>query len=443
MIQLLREDYVIMLPISRCCIRFYGSGNRGHHLLFIFGVDTERKIFFCKDFSERRFVEFEVSFDEIKRSLDIYFREFSRESDGLLAIKVNPNSSTEIDYSKVYCEFYKLKQSFYTNEAGYGVGAINLMIYDVKRRPDEYTNADSLRNISFYLLEASKLLTYRYRIFSDEIVKHMTDLIGAKLVLRDSNKAKVDAVLDRFIPLIKSGKLELLEIENKRPIEIKGLEGSQAAQYDYASLEFLKKMTQIQNDIWKKGGKKQKVKTRLEDDFTDANYCAIHFLFRLPGKTPATFELQVLGNNVNEAKHIDDIVWKKLNGKNSADSNPDFDKLFEPFVNKKFFAEEPNAKEIVDEAKAKFNKYRSEVFLVQRKKDPLPFSKRKKTEVFSPLMYKLFPSDIEIKYKLSSSDYDFNMLQKTLQRGKRKPAAAKTAKKITKKDKDTDNVQNK
>ena len=172
MIQLLREDYVIMLPISRCCIRFYGSGNRGHHLLFIFGVDTERKIFFCKDFSERRCVEFEVSFDEIKRSLDIYFREFSRESDGLLAIKVNPNSSTEIDYSKVYCEFYKLKQSFYTNEAGYGVGAINLMIYDVKRRPDEYTNADSLRNISFYLLEASKLLTYRYRIFSDEIVKH-------------------------------------------------------------------------------------------------------------------------------------------------------------------------------------------------------------------------------------------------------------------------------
>ena len=278
---------------------------------------------------------------------------------------------------------------------------------------------------------------------ADEIVKHMTDLIGAKLVLRDSNKAKVDAVLDRFIPLIKSGKLELLEIENKRPIEIKGLEGSQAAQYDYASLEFLKKMTQIQNDIWKKGGKKQKVKTRLEDDFTDANYCAIHFLFRLPGKTPATFELQVLGNNVNEAKHIDDIVWKKLNGKNSADSNPDFDKLFEPFVNKKFFAEEPNAKEIVDEAKAKFNKYRSEVFLVQRKKDPLPFSKRKKTEVFSPLMYKLFPSDIEIKYKLSSSDYDFNMLQKTLQRGKRKPAAAKTVKKITKKDKDTDNVQNK
>ncbi len=278
---------------------------------------------------------------------------------------------------------------------------------------------------------------------ADEIVKHMTDLIGAKLVLRDSNKAKVDAVLDRFIPLIKSGKLELLEIENKRPIEIKGLEGSQAAQYDYASLEFLKKMTQIQNDIWKKGGKKQKVKTRLEDDFTDANYCAIHFLFRLPGKTPATFELQVLGNNVNEAKHIDDIVWKKLNGKNSADSNPDFDKLFEPFVNKKFFAEEPNAKEIVDEAKAKFNKYRSEVFLVQRKKDPLPFSKRKKTEVFSPLMYKLFPSDIEIKYKLSSSDYDFNMLQKTLLRGKKKPAAAKTAKKITKKDKNTDNIQNK
>ena len=259
----------------------------------------------------------------------------------------------------------------------------------------------------------------------------MTDLIGVKFVFRDANKSKVDGVLDRFIPLIKSGKLELLEIENKRPMVVKGLPEYKACEYDYPSIDFLKKMIEIQNDSWKKGGCKQRVRKHLDDDFTEANYCATHFLFRLPGKTPVTFELQVLGSNVNEAKHIDDIVYKELNGKTSADSNPEFQRIFEPLRNKKFFANEPNAEEIIKTAREKFDKYRGEVFMFQRRKEPLPYSKKKTAELFLPLPYKLFPSDIEIKYKLSSKDYDFNHLNEILQHSHKKPEkAAKTAKKI-------------
>ena len=240
----------------------------------------------------------------------------------------------------------------------------------------------------------------------EEVLKEMTDLIGAKLVFRDATRNKVDAVLDRFIPLIKSRKVELLEVENKRPIIVKNLPEYQASEFDYASIDFLNKMISIQNDVWKKGCNKQKKKKHLDDDFTKANYCATHFLFRLPGKTPVTFELQVLGNNVNEAKHIDDIVYKKLDGKNSSESNPEFDKLFEPLTNKKFFIKEPNAKEIVENAKEKFEKYRGEVFIFQRRKEPLPYHKKKPVELFLPLPYKLFPSDIEIKYGISSADFD-------------------------------------
>ena len=254
----------------------------------------------------------------------------------------------------------------------------------------------------------------------DEILTEMTDLIGAKLVFRDAARNKVDAVLDRFIPLIKSRKVELIEIENKRPIIVKNLPEYQASEFDYASIDFLNKMIAIQNDVWKKGGNKQRVKKRLDDDFTKANYCATHFLFRLPGKTPVTFELQVLGNNVNEAKHIDDIVYKKLDGKNSSESNPEFDKIFEPLTNKKYFAAEPNAKEIVENAKEKYEKYRGEVFIFQRRKEPLPYHKKKPAELFLPLPYKLFPSDIEIKYGISSADFDYNNLNKVLQRGKKK-----------------------
>ncbi len=265
----------------------------------------------------------------------------------------------------------------------------------------------------------------------DEILTEMTDLIGAKLVFRDAARNKVDAVLDRFIPLIKSRKVELIEVENKRPIIVKNLPEYQASEFDYASIDFLNKMIAIQNDVWKKGGNKQRVKKRLDDDFTKANYCATHFLFKLPGKTPVTFELQVLGNNVNAAKHIDDIVYKKLDGKNSSESNPEFDKIFEPLTNKKFFAAEPNAKEIVENAKKKFEKYRGEVFILQRRKEPLPYHKGKHVELFLPMPYKLFPSDIEIKYGISSADFDYNNLNRVLQRGKKKSTKQKPeAKKV-------------
>ena len=270
----------------------------------------------------------------------------------------------------------------------------------------------------------------------EEILENMTDLIGAKIVVRDAAKNRVDSVLDRFIPLIKSGKIELLEIENKRPAIVKGLSDSEAARYDYASLDCLKKMIDIQEAKWKqiyKGKKRPKVNQNLENDFTNANYSAIHFLFRLPGKHSATFELQLMGDDVNAVKNIDDVVWKKLDGKNSSGFNEKFDKLFAPLTDPKFFENEPNGKEIVKAARDKFNKYRGDLFLFHREKDALPYTKKKKQQVFLPLQAKLFPTDIEIKYNISSSDFDFNniaeILAKKTQKTGAKPRSNKNLKK--------------
>lgn len=273
----------------------------------------------------------------------------------------------------------------------------------------------------------------------DEILESMTDLIGAKIVMRDSNKSTVDAVLDRFIPLIKSRKIELIEIENKRPGIVEGLDDKEAAKYDYASLAFLRKMINIQEEVWKnsqKGGKRPKVKQRLEDDFTDANYCAIHFLFKLTGRNSSVFELQLIGKDNNEAKHIDDVVWKKLNRKSSSEDCPEIDKIFEPFTNPKFFEAEgeEKAKEIVKNAEDKLNEYRGEMFIFQRQKEPMLYSKKKKPEIFLPLRYNLFPDDIELKYGISSSDFDYNNLYGIWLKNRRKKAAAtkknKTAQKV-------------
>ena len=259
---------------------------------------------------------------------------------------------------------------------------------------------------------------------TDEILKKMTDLNGGKIVLRDTDKKTVDGVLDRLIPAIKSKNIELLEIENKRPKAVKGLPEKEASEFDYASINMLKKLIEIQNATWKKGGSKEKVAAHLTDEFTPANYCAIHLLLRIPGVENGTFEFQLMGHNTAIAKDIDDVVYKKLDGKNPANCPDAFNALFEPLINPKFFAEETEneAKELIKNAKDKFNQYRREMFLFQRMKADMPYSKKtaKKKEQFLPIQYQLFPSDIELKYGISSLDFDYNNIAKILERGQKK-----------------------
>ncbi|GFI46787.1 hypothetical protein IMSAGC019_02107 [Lachnospiraceae bacterium] len=167
-IKLLTEGYGITMPVARSCISFYGNDAEGNHLLFIYGADTERRNFFCKDFSGGKFVEFEVPFDAVKNSLAVYYRPFAKESDGLLAFRINKKISPQIDYTKVYCEFHKLDQEYYSDEAGYGIGAVNMVLNDIKKRPFAYAAAGSWFNVCYFLLEASKLFNLRYKIFTNE-----------------------------------------------------------------------------------------------------------------------------------------------------------------------------------------------------------------------------------------------------------------------------------
>ena len=253
----------------------------------------------------------------------------------------------------------------------------------------------------------------------DDIITHMTDLVGLKFELRNSHKHDVDNILGRFIPLIKSGSLELLEIENKRPMVVKGAPEAEAAIYDYGTVSMMEKMADTQHDVWRKNKKRAKVKQNLDDDFTDVNYCATHYLFKLLGKKPAVFELQVIGHNTNLAKHVDDAVYKKLAGKEPKDVPPEFNELFRPLTDFDFFAAEPDAERIVNRAREVLNKYRGDVFLYQRSKADMPYTKKKNQEMFLPIADKMFPSDIELKYGISTSDFDYNNIAKMVTKGEK------------------------
>lgn len=202
----------------------------------------------------------------------------------------------------------------------------------------------------------------------DEILRKMTDLNGTKTVLRDGSRPQANRVLDRYIKAIEDRKIELLEIENKRPIACQGMKGDEAQMRDYVSPERLQDLRDRANSIQTHKIDKEHFK---DIDYTDGNYSALHLLFRFPGEN-WVFEEQIMGYDVAVYKDLDDIIWKILNNKN-------VDKKYKPIIDIiKPLTEPGNAR-----LEEQFDKYRGNVFLFQR--DKAPHITKHKTEWFLPI----------------------------------------------------------
>ena len=170
--ELLRERYLVTLPIATKYISFYKFD--GSHLITVYGVDTEKDVFLCKDFQGHEFVEFEVSVKDMQNGLLNYHRMNRKESEGLLALRLSNNCNTKIDYSKVFLEFWKLQQDFCTDTMGFGIGALNLLTTDIEERYNDFFKADEWYNPANYLRESSKLMNIRYDILQEEIGRDKT-----------------------------------------------------------------------------------------------------------------------------------------------------------------------------------------------------------------------------------------------------------------------------
>lgn len=168
-LELLAEDYAVIMPVCRSSIDFYGAGAEGTHVLLVYGADTERKCFFCKDFMGYHFVSFEVPFDAMRDSLQNYARLSVAESSGMSVMRVNRETLPDIEYSRVFMEFTRLGQEFYTQETGYGLGAIELYLNEIKQYPRNREFTRSWYVLSNYLRESQKLMGIRYRILKGEL----------------------------------------------------------------------------------------------------------------------------------------------------------------------------------------------------------------------------------------------------------------------------------
>lgn len=278
-------------------------------------------------------------------------------------------------------------------------------------------------------------------ISMEEIIDKMDDIIGGKIVLRSSKQKDVDSMLDRLIPLIKNGTIEILEIENKRNRNLKSLPIEEIEKYDYASVEKLEKIADIQDDIFRKNKKKSPVKRHLYDQYI--NYNGIHMTIKLNSKHPAKFELQILGKHVNIAKDVDDWLYKKLSGKEPKLTSERLNKTFKVFKDKNYFSEigmsEKEYNEIIKNAQDKYKKYRAEVMLTQRKKpDTIQIDNRRK-ENFLPLVENIFPDEIVARYpELSYENFDFNTIAREVKAAESKMKALEDLKDKPRKEKENE-----
>lgn len=194
-----------------------------------------------------------------------------------------------------------------------------------------------------------------------EILDNMTDLNGIKIVTRKkAGKEEMDYILDRLVPMIKTGQLELKEIEIKRPAAIKHLSAKEQAQYDYASMPMLKKLIEVQEGVWntKKTAKENIRKVNFgKPQYTPGNYCALHLLLDLPNKDARVFEAQFMGAYVGAGKDLDDILFKILDGKHVNKKYTRIKKLFEEL------------KADTTGAKDRFMQYRKDALFALREKE--------------------------------------------------------------------------
>lgn len=161
------------------------------------------------------------------------------------------------------------------------------------------------------------------------VLDNMTDLNGSKIVMNyKTGKQEAEYALSRFIPLIKTGQVKLLEIELQRPEGIKHLSRKEQEEFDYFSKVFLDKLEDAQEEVLN-GLETNIDRIKLIDrplpKYTKFNYCALHLLLQLNERGSRPFEMQIMGAREAMGKRLDDKRFKLFDGK-------ELDPIYAPLI---------------------------------------------------------------------------------------------------------------
>ncbi|MBP3821038.1 hypothetical protein J6G99_05275 [bacterium] len=125
-------------------------------------------------------------------------------------------------------------------------------------------------------------------------VKNVGDLIGARIVLRDSSAGSVDAVLFSIANAVKQGALRIVEIEKYNPVQGK-IPVKNIKKLGYGTNNGLNILENVSGVTSQVGTQK-------------SGYPAIHITVKTKHGYKA--EIQIMDENVEDLKHVEDICYK-------------------------------------------------------------------------------------------------------------------------------------
>lgn len=158
-----------------------------------------------------------------------------------------------------------------------------------------------------------------------DIKREITDIVGARIVLADTSREAVDKVIRRLTEAVNNNEIKITEIENYRPEPDIDEEGNIIKTYDYASAKALKELKMACDD-------KSESSIKKVDEDVPSGYMAIHLLVQLPNGF--TGEIQIIGNEVERLKDVEDMCFKVKNGKHLKSEYKPVEKMLSPLANK-------------------------------------------------------------------------------------------------------------
>jgi len=215
-------------------------------------------------------------------------------------------------------------------------------------------------------------------------VKHYAnDIVGARIIMRESGPEYTEAVLSALNDAVKDGALKITSIENNTPAPDKLPEGKDLSDYAYATDIQLKKLANSAN-------------APLITNRTKSGYMAIHINVDLSDDMLSSYngvfngysgEIQIIGIDVLQLKEIEDLCYKLKDNKNAIHVS------YKPF-------KEHFQKYYTDKTKDAFEDYTNALYLAQREIPPGNSS------------FKAFPSLKELGFEGKvPPELDFNYLR--------------------------------
>ena len=203
---------------------------------------------------------------------------------------------------------------------------------------------------------------------TEDIKKVIQDLVGARIIVNQSNPKVNAAIIDRLITLVKSGELKIKKIEIITPKEETGLQ----PYFEEDDLERLKdavnmtKKSSDKIDIGKNPSKSGYSAIHIDLDLSDENMLAKNDGYK--------GEIQIIGSDVAYFKDLEDYCYKVKQNKDIKSGHPAYN-AFVQHLNKYFeYRETGNSesenKKTANKYKEAFERYTYKAYIIQRRKSP-------------------------------------------------------------------------